>query len=259
MNSQQPDQRFFDPKPRLGVSACLLGERVRYDGSHKRDHFLTQVLAPFVEWVPVCPELEMGMGVPRETVRLVGNPRTARMIAERSGRDWTEDMRNFSTRKAAELSRLNLSGYVFKKNSPSCGMGRVKVYSSKGAASRDGTGLFARAIVNALPLMPVEEEGRLNDPALRENFIERVFAYRNWQAVAAGIKSVRALVEFHTARKFQLLAHSDAHYRALGRTVANSKQAPMSEAYKRYGRGFMDALRLPATPKKHANVLSHMG
>jgi uncharacterized protein YbgA (DUF1722 family)/uncharacterized protein YbbK (DUF523 family) len=251
-------QNLFDPKPRLGISACLLGQRVRYDGGHKRDVFLTEVLQPFVEWVPVCPELEAGMGVPRESVRLIGPASRPRMIAERSGRDWTETMKEFAQRRSAELSRLGLCGYVFKKDSPSCGMERVRVYGTRGGASRDGTGLFARTIMEELSLMPVEEEGRLNDPALRENFIERVFAYRSWLALSGGPKSVRALVEFHTGYKLKLLAHSESHYRALGRAVAGAKQLPLSAVYERYGCGLMHALRIPASAKKHANVLDHM-
>ena len=245
-------------KPRLGISACLLGQKVRYDGGHKRNSFLAEVLGPFVEWIPVCPELEAGMGVPRETVRLVGNQKNPRMLAERSGRDWTKEMMSFAAKRAAELGRLHLCGYVFKKDSPSCGMERVKVYSTTGGASRDGRGLFARTIMNAQPLIPAEEEGRLNDPLLRENFIERVFAYRNWQEIDAAEKSVRALVAFHTAHKFQLLAHSEASFRALGRVVANAKQAPIGAVYERYGHGLMGALCIPATVKKHANVVDHM-
>jgi uncharacterized protein YbgA (DUF1722 family)/uncharacterized protein YbbK (DUF523 family) len=248
----------FHSKPRLGVSACLLGQKVRYDGGHKRDDFLTEVLGPFVEWIPVCPELEAGMGVPRESVRLVGNPKDPSMIAQRSGRDWTKDMKQFGSQRAAELSRANLSGFVFKKASPSCGMERVKVYSFKAGASRDGTGLFALSLMNELPMMPVEEEGRLHDPLLRENFIERVFVYRSWQELVLGPQSLRALIEFHTAHKFQLLAHSEGHYRALGRVVASAKQVPLAEAYECYGRGLMNALSIPATAKKHANVLNHM-
>jgi uncharacterized protein YbgA (DUF1722 family)/uncharacterized protein YbbK (DUF523 family) len=245
-------------KPRLGISACLLGRNVRYDGGHKRDLFLTQVLGPFVEWVPVCPELEAGMGVPRESVRLMAPAARPRMIAERSGADWTKAMNDLSARRAHELARLNLSGYVFKKDSPSCGMARVRIYKAEGGVTRDGTGLFARAIMNELPLLPVEEEGRLNHPALRENFIERIFAHQRWQAVASGEPSLRALVEFHGAYKFQLLAHSESDYRALGRLVANAKKFGTGEAFDRYGRGFMAALRIPATAKKHTNVLEHM-
>jgi uncharacterized protein YbgA (DUF1722 family)/uncharacterized protein YbbK (DUF523 family) len=251
-------QLHLAAKLRLGISACLLGQRVRYDGGHKRDAFLTQVLGPFVEWVPVCPELEVGMGVPRESVRLVGGADHPSMIAERSGKDWTAPMQRFGARRVAELKRLGLSGYVFKKDSPSCGMERVRIYAQKGGFARSGRGLFAGAVMGGLPLMPVEEEGRLNDSVLRENFIERVFAYRRWQETAADAKSLRALVGFHTAHKFQLLAHSEAHYRHLGRLVASAKQMPIARAYEGYGTGLMEALRVPASVKKHANVLDHM-
>ena len=245
-------------KPKLGISTCLLGQPVRYDGGHKRDYFLTQVFGPFVEWVPVCPELEVGMGVPREPVRLVGNASDPSMIAERSEKNWTAEMQRFSAQRAAQLKRLNLSGYVFKKDSPSCGMERVRIYAPKGGATRGGRGLFASVVMNELPLMPVEEEGRLNDLSLRENFIERVFSYRRWQDATSAPKSIRALVDFHTRHKFLLLAHSDSHYRRLGRIVAAAKQKPLGHAYDEYGRIFMDGLAIRATAKKHANVLDHM-
>lgn len=198
------------------------------------------------------------MGVPREPVRLVGNANEPSMIAQRSGKNWTAAIKRFSARRTGELKRLNLSGYVFKKDSPSCGMERVKIYAPKGGATRDGRGLFAAAVMNELPLLPVEEEGRLNDPVLRENFIERVFVYRRWQETAAHSKSVRALVDFHTAHKFQLLAHSERHYRDVGRVVASAKQTAIAHVYERYGRGVMEALKLPANTKKHSNVLDHM-
>jgi uncharacterized protein YbgA (DUF1722 family)/uncharacterized protein YbbK (DUF523 family) len=245
-------------KPRLGISACLLGQKVRYDGGHKRDYFLTEIFGPFVEWIPVCPELEVGMGVPRDPVRLVGNATEPSMIAERSAKNWTAEMKRFSATRAGELKRLDLSGYVLKKDSPSCGMERVKIYSPKGGATRNGRGLFATALMNELPLMPTEEEGRLNDPVLRENFIERVFVYRRWQEAASRPKSIRALVDFHTAHKFQLLAHSERHYRYLGRLVASAKPTPLGQVYERYGRGIMEALSVAANAKKHANVLDHM-
>lgn len=231
---------------------------MRFDGGHKQDTFLTATFGQFVEWVPVCPELEVGMGAPREPVRLIGKAAEPAMIAERSGKDWTTEMKRFSARRAAELRRLNLSGYVLKKDSPSCGMERVKVYPPKGGATRDGRGLFATALINALPLMPVEEEGRLNDPLLRENFIERVFVYRRWQETMSGARSVRALVEFHTAHKFQLLAHSERHYRSLGRLVATAKQFSLAQVYENYARDLMGALSVAATPRKHANVLDHL-
>jgi len=245
-------------KPRIGISACLLGHQVRFDGAHKRDYFLTDTFGKFVDWVPVCPELEVGMGVPRESVRLVGNVADPDMIAERSGRDWTAAMKRYAAKRVKDLKTLDLSGYIFKKNSPSCGMERVRIYSPKGMPSKQGRGLFAAAVMEYLPLLPLEEEGRLNDPALRENFIERVFSYRRWQDTATGVRSVAALVDFHTRHKFLLLAHSERHYRQLGRMVARAKQSHLSEIYEKYGELFMSALAVHASVKKHRNVLDHM-
>src|SRR5262249_25167050 len=169
---------------RLGISACLLGHEVRYDGGHKRDAFLTDTLGGWVEWVPVCPEVELGLGVPRETIRLEGDARAPRLLAPRSGRDHTEAMARLARGRADELARLDLDGYVLKKDSPSCGMERVRVW---GAPGRPGVGAFARVLMERLPLLPVEEEGRLRDPGLRENFVERLFAHRRWRRfLAAG-------------------------------------------------------------------------
>lgn len=248
----------FSAKAKLGISACLLGQKVRYDGGHKRDYFLTETFGRYVEWVPVCPELEVGMGVPRESVRLVGDRNEPKLIAERSGKDWTAQMNSFAAKRAKTLKALELSGYIFKKDSPSCGVGRVRVYESKGIANREGRGLYAGAVMRELPLLPVEEEGRLNDPGLRENFIERVFAYHRWQQLIKEHKSVRALIAFHTGHKFLILAHSVQHYQRLGRMVAEAKKKPLAEAYENYGRIFMEALAVHATAKKHCNVLEHM-
>jgi uncharacterized protein YbgA (DUF1722 family)/uncharacterized protein YbbK (DUF523 family) len=249
---------FFSSKPRIGISACLLGQKVRYDGGDKKDRFLTETVGPYVEWVPVCPEQEVGMGVPREPVRLVGDPAAPRVIAERSGKDWTLALNYYSHRRVTELMQLDLSGYVFKKDSPSCGMERVRVYNLKGVATRRGRGLFAAAVIRQLRLLPVEEEGRLNDPILRENFVERVFACQRWQQCAHQRKSIRSLVDFHTRYKFLVLAHSELYYRKLGRIVAAAKQSPIAVAYEQYSRLFMEGLACPATAKKHANVLQHM-
>ena len=245
-------------KPKLGISACLLGHKVRFDGGHKREQFLTELLGQFVEWIPICPEVEVGMGVPRESVRLVGTLANPSMIAEKSGKDWTEPMRRFAAMRVRHLAENNLSGYVLKKDSPSCGMERVRVYNPKGMAERQGRGLFAAALMSQRPLLPVEEEGRLNDLKLRENFIERVFAYHRWLGASAERKSLAGLVRFHTSHKFLLLAHSQRHYRQLGTLVAAAKQRSLAELYDDYGRIFMEAFAVHATEKTHANVLDHM-
>src|SRR5205823_12948479 len=169
---------------RLGISACLLGQAVRYDGGHKRDPFLERTLGRFVEWVPVCPEVELGLGVPREPIRLEGDPAAPRLVAAKSRRDLTRAMTRFARARAAELARLDLVGYVFKKDSPSCGLERVRVHGG-GRPRRRGTGLFARALMERLPLLPVEEEGRLGDAALRARFVERAFAHARWQGALA--------------------------------------------------------------------------
>ena len=246
------------PRLRVGVSACLLGETVRYDGGHKRDAFLTEVLGRFVEWVPVCPEVELGLGIPREAIRLEGDPSSPRLVAPKSGADHTVAMRRLAGRRAAALGRLGLVGYVLKKDSPSCGMERVRVHSERGAPRRNGVGLFARALMDALPLLPVEEEGRLNDPPLRENFVERLFAADRWQRFRAERPSRGGLVAFHTAHKLLVLAHSPKGYAALGRLVAHAKEHPLPAVLDRYGETFMAALRELATPRRHANVLEHM-
>jgi uncharacterized protein YbgA (DUF1722 family)/uncharacterized protein YbbK (DUF523 family) len=253
-----PSENFFTVKAKIGISACLLGQKVRYDGGHKKDYFLTETFGRYVEWVPVCPELEVGMGVPRESVRLVGDRDEPKMIAERSGKDWTAQMNSFAAKRAKSLQALELSGYIFKKDSPSCGLERVRIYNSTGMPDRQGRGLYAGAVMRQLSLLPVEEEGRLNDPGLRENFIERVFAYHRWQQLTVERKSGRSLIGFHTCHKFLILAHGESHYRRLGRIVAEAKKSPIGEAYELYGRVFMAALAVHATPKKHSNVLEHM-
>jgi len=251
-------KKFSNTNPKVGVSACLLGQQVRFDGGHKRNIFLTDLFGKFVDWVAICPEVEVGMGVPRETVRLVGTPIDPRMIAEKSGKDWTEAMHRFAAKRVRDIAEQQLSGYVFKKNSPSCGMERIKVYNAKGMAARHGRGLFAAALMKQCPLLPVEEEGRLNDVKLRENFIQRVFAYHRWLQATSERRSPGALVRFHTSHKYLLLAHSERHYRQLGRLVAAVKQRSLAAVYDDYGRVFMEALAVHATEKSHANVLNHM-
>lgn len=243
---------------RVGVSACLLGHEVRWDGGHKRDRFLTDTLRGWVEWVPVCPELELGLGVPREPIRLEGDPAAPRLVTPKTGADHTTAMLRFAHARVEQLVAEDLSGYVLKKDSPSCGMGRVRVHGPRGGApARTGVGFFARVLMERLPLLPVEEEGRLEDLGLRENFLERLFAYERWKRLAAR-PSRAGLVAFHTAHKLFLLAHDPAAYRRLGRLVARLKGRRPADAVAAYGAGFMDALAARATRGRHANVLEHM-
>jgi len=244
---------------RLGISACLLGEAVRYDGGHQRDAYLTGVLGRHVTWVPVCPEMEIGMGVPREPIRLVGDAAAPRLLGVTSGADHTDRMNDFARRGVQDLARRGLSGYVLKRGSPSCGMERVKLYRDDTAPpERAGVGLFARVLREALPLLPVEEEGRLDDPRRRDGFITRVFAYRRLAALREMAPRPGDVVAFHRAHEYLLLAHSPAAYTRLGRLVAERPVKPAPAWLDRYGNGFMRALQTEATPRKHVNVLQHM-
>ena len=247
-----------DAPIRIGISSCLLGQEVRFDGGHKRDQFLTTVLGPFVEWVPVCPEVEMGLGTPRETLRLVRADEAVRMITTRTGIDHTDAMNAWAGKRVDALAREDLCGYVLKKDSPSCGMERVKVYGAHGMGERSGRGLYAEILMRRFPSMPVEEEGRLSDPRLRENFIERVFAYRRLKNLFGPHWSMGDLVRFHTAHKMALLAHSTTAYNELGRLVAGGKALPKRELREQYEQTFMRTLSLVATTRRHTNVLMHM-
>jgi uncharacterized protein YbgA (DUF1722 family)/uncharacterized protein YbbK (DUF523 family) len=249
---------MIHPPLRLGVSRCLLGAEVRFDGGHKRDSFLMDVLSPYVEWVPVCPEVEAGLGIPREPIRLVTSTASSRVVAINTGIDHTQRMQRFSEQRVKALEALNLSGYVFKKDSPSCGMERVRAYNAHGMPTRSGVGVFARAFMANFPLVPVEEEARLNDPSIRENFIERLFCYRRWQDFLAARITRGTLIEFHTRHKLLLLAHSRDHYRPLGRLAADAKAHSVSELTRRYGTAFMNALKVKSTVRKHVDVLQHM-
>lgn len=246
-----------EPRIRIGVSACLLGEPVRHDGGHKRSAFVTDALRHYVRFEPVCPEMGIGLGVPREPIRLRGRADAPRAVGTRTpDRDLTEALQRYARRQARRLQ--GLGGYVFKSKSPSCGMERVKVYDDNGVPSAAGRGLYAAEIMRAMPLMPAEEEGRLNDPALRENFIERLFAYRRWQDLMADGVTAAGLVAFHTRHKLMLLAHSRERLTELGRLVAEAGARPVAELARDYGRIFMDTLARPAPRGRHADVLFHL-
>lgn len=246
------------PRLRIGISSCLLGEKVRFDGGHKHDTLLTESLGRFFEWVPVCPEVEIGLGTPRESLRLVNLRDSLRLVAPRSGADHTEAMHRYASRRAGELAALGLHGYILKKDSPSCGMERVRVYNQEGMPCRNGRGLFAAALMTCQPQLPVEEEGRLHDPVLRENFVERVFARHRWLEFRAGQPRAADLVRFHTRHKLTLLSHSEPHYRQLGRLVAAAGRTPFRDVLQQYEELFFAALAVKASPRKHANTLYHL-
>ena len=241
---------------RVGVSACLLGEPVRFNAGHKRDRFVTDRLAQYFELVAVCPEVAIGLGVPREPIRLVGAPERPRALGVRDASlDVTERLAEYGCRMVGELG--DISGYIFKSKSPSCGMERVRVYAPGGALQGSGRGIYAAEIMRGNPLLPVEEEGRLNDPVLRENFIERLYAYRRWQDLVAEGVTAEALVEFHTRHKLILMAHGVQRARALGRLVAEAGSRPIGPLAAEYGACFMHALSYRATRRRHTDVLFH--
>ncbi len=245
-------------RPRLGISSCLLGEPVRFDGGHKRDPFLIDVLGRFVEWVPVCPEAEMGLGAPRPSLRLVTSEDGLRLVATDAGADHTEGMRRFAEQRLEELASTDLCGYVLKRASPSCGMERVKVYDAGGNLQQPARGLFAAALLERFPELPVEEEGRLNNPLLRDHFLERVFALHRLKRLFTPGWTPGDLVAFHSAHKLVLLAHSPQAYRDLGRLVATAGTADPEGLEAAYREGFLQAMAVRATTGRHINVLEHM-
>ncbi|MBN2449693.1 MAG: DUF523 and DUF1722 domain-containing protein [Lentisphaeria bacterium] len=248
----------MDDRVRLGVSSCLLGERVRYDGQHKLDRYVRDILGPYVDFVPVCPEVECGFPVPRPSFRLIGDEAAPRLVVTKSGEDVTERMLAWARRRVDELAGEGLSGFVFKSDSPSSGMERVKVYNEHGMARRSGVGLFARTFMERFPALPVEEEGRLHDLGLRESFVERVFAAKRWQDFLQADPSLAGLIRFHGTHKLQIMAHSPSHYRSLGRQVAEGRQQAFGELLGAYEHGFAEALRVRATRARNANVLYHI-
>lgn len=248
----------METKIRIGISSCLLGNRVRYDGGHKLDRYLTDTLGQYMEYVPVCPEVECGLGTPRESMRLVGSPENPRLLTTRTITDHTQKMVRFAKRRVQELEKEKLCGFILKSKSPSSGMSRVKVYNDKGMPVLKGVGIFARAFMAHFPRVPVEEDGRMHDPKLRENFIERVFTLKRWRENLDGKRSVGKLVDFHTKQKLLILAHSPKHYREMGTLVAQGKSALIKTLYDRYEALLMDALKLIATVRKNTNVLQHL-
>jgi len=248
----------MERRTKVGISSCLLGQKVRYDGGHKLDHYLRETLAHSIDWVPVCPEVEYGLPVPREAMRLVGTPEAPRLVTTRTEVDHTEGMRRWAAEKLKELAKEELCGFVFKSRSPSSGMRGVKVYTPSGIPTRTGVGIFAKAFMERYPLMPVEDDARLHNPALRENFIERIFVFRRWKEFERSGGTINGLVSFHTDHKLLILSHSVMHYRMLGNIVAHAKRYPSAKRNFEYLATLMGGLKLLSTAKKNTNVLMHM-
>lgn len=257
--SEVPPSQFplETPRIRIAVSSCLLGEKVRFDGGHKRDTYVTEVLNTYFDLVPICPEVAIGMGIPREPIRIVKSKQGLRVRGTRHPElDVTEPLRQFGETMAEALG--DIDGYLLKKDSPSCGMERVRVHGTGGAPSRTGTGRYAQAFMARRPWLPVEEEGRLNDPVLRENFFERVFVHYRWRQTNVTGITPAALVEFHSRHKFMVMAHSQAAYRRLGRLVAKAGSESLETLAATYEAELMTALKRCATRKGHINALMHL-
>jgi uncharacterized protein YbgA (DUF1722 family)/uncharacterized protein YbbK (DUF523 family) len=260
MTAPQPGwQQWHDESEpiRIGISSCLLGQKVRFDGGHKRDRFLTDVLGQWLTWVPACPELEIGLGIPRPTIRLENAQPETRLVEPKSGLDLTDKMQAYAEAKVTELQKLELDGFVLKKDSPSCGMERVRVYGRGGVPTKNGVGIFAQVLMRRWPNLPVEEEGRLNDSVLRERFIAHVFCRHRWRSMERKGLTRRRLVEFHTAHKLQLRSHNEASYRRLGKIVGSAGTIPDRELFENYEDEMHTALSRRPSSKRHANVLYH--
>jgi len=248
----------MEGKFRIGISSCLLGNEVRWNAGHKLDKYLTRTLGQFVEYVPVCPEVEAGFGVPRESFRLAGDPDNPRLITFKSKTDHTDRMLSWAKKRVRELEKEDLCGFIFKSDSPSSGMIRVKVYNEKGMPHKVGIGMFARAFMEHFPLIPVEDDGRLNDPLIRENFILQIFTMKRWRDNLARKPGMGILVGFHTRNKLLIMSHSPKHYRSMGKLVADGKKMPIKELHQQYQLQLMEALKLKTTIRKHINVLQHV-
>lgn len=245
------------PKIKLGVSACILGEEVRWNGGHKRARFVTDEVAKVADFVAVCPEAELGMGIPREPVRLERKEDRVRLVGSTSGDDHTDAMREWCREKARDMAQRGLSGFILKSNSPSCGVLRVKVYGRGGSPAKVGQGLFTEALRAAAPELPLEEDGRLNDPAIRESFFRRVYGFERLQGLFREGWTVGGLVASHTDDKLLLMAHRPAAYKELGRLVAGASGMDRGEVEKTYRATYMDALSRPVSTGRHVNVLQH--
>ncbi|MBN2528380.1 MAG: DUF523 and DUF1722 domain-containing protein [Deltaproteobacteria bacterium] len=265
MNETTKNNALFDTAhqnvPAVGISKCILGHSVRNDGGHKLDRFIRDTLGQFVTFIPVCPEVEMGLPIPREPIRLEqhADALPPRLIAPKSGTDWTRQMVDYCQKRLDELAHQNLCGYIVQKKSPSCGMQRVKIFlPHQNTPVHLGTGLFTAALLREFPFLPVEENGRLNDPGLRDNFIARIFAYQRIRQLFVPGWTIGDLVKFHSREKYLLLAHDEKSYRELGQLVAHANDMSQAELEKSYPAIFFGGMKKTATRNKHTNVLQHI-
>ncbi|MDD9174100.1 DUF1722 domain-containing protein [Aliivibrio finisterrensis] len=242
----------------IGISSCVIGEKVRFDGGHKHNKFVEKVLSPYFNYIPICPEVGSGMSVPRPTIRLISNEeRIALVDSKDSTLDYTDSMLNFAKQTANHLKTAELCGYIVCANSPSCGMERVKVYS-KNNATKNGVGLYTGVLMEQMPWLPVEEDGRLNDPILKENFITRVFCLNDLYQSMEGEPTAGKIVAFHSRYKYTLMSHSTAGYKELGRLVAKIAEYDIDEFFTLYRTQLMQTMSIRATRKNNTNVLMHL-
>ena len=246
------------PKIRVGISSCLLGEEVRYNGGHKHSSLCTRDLARYFDFMPVCPEVSIGLGIPRKPIRLVGNPADPDVVeVDNREVNVTAPLKEFSREKVKDLG--DLSGYIFIKGSPSCGLFRVKVYNDKGYPQEEmGRGVYARAVTDTYPLLPVEEAGRLQDAVLKENFITRVFAYQSFRTLRAEGLTAKKLTDFHASYKYKLMAHNPQSYIELGRMLADAGNQDIDVLGQAYFEKLMEFLTRKASRKSNTNVLMHL-
>lgn len=245
-------------KIKIGISSCLLGEKVRYDGGHKLDLYIKETLGQYFEWVSVCPEVEYGLPVPREAMHLIGDPDFPRLVTIHTGVDHTEGMLKWAREKLKKLEKVDICGFIFKSRSPSSGIGGVKVHTPSGMSSRTGAGIFGRAFMRYFPIIPVIDDGRLHDSRLRENFIERVFVYKRCKQILKKSSSIMDLITFHTEHKILILSHSPRHLSSLGKLVASAKKYTKDNLSSEYIKILTEGLKLLATVKKNTNVLLHV-
>ncbi|MGI1679241.1 MAG: DUF523 and DUF1722 domain-containing protein [Cellvibrionaceae bacterium] len=255
-NTQQisPDKQ----RPIIGVGSCLVAHPVRFNGGYKRKHMYIDRLKKHADLVPICPEMGIGLGVPRETIRLVDIDGELRARdSDTQTKDYTDKLKNYADE---QLQRFpNLGGYILVKGSPSCGYERVTKYNEQGnGIGSDAAGIYAQRLMDQNPLLPVEEDGRLYDHALRESFVSRIYLYHDWQQLIASGLTFKKLSDFYSRNKYLVMAHSVPAYKEIGPLLANGKKHPLNELADKIILLMTNALKKVATRRSHTNVLHHL-